>query len=233
MSGNPMSENKPVNALAIGIAVSLVIATVCGGIYFLVWKGPKEVVGATTDGAIQVANSGYDLLKRAGGDLYRALRFEPKVVIGSETVHGPATQITEIATASKDFGHTYFYEANWAGSTKRLRLKGDFTAKAGFPVDDTFTMKISEDGSKVTLRHKQPQLLSCEMTKLHVLQDEDGWWNKLQAKEREAAQNELLRQARELALDADLRETATRNLLDRLAPLRSTYSFETDSEIVP
>ena len=228
-----MKENKATNSLAIGIAISLVIAAVFGGIYFLVWKGPKEAAGATKDGVIEVANAGYYLFKRAGGDFYRALQFEPEVTIGGETVYGPAGQITEIATASKDFTHTYTYQVDWAGSTKRLELKGDFTAKAGFPVDGSFMMEISEDGSKVTLRHKEPELLSCELKKLHVLKDEDGWWNKLQPHEREAAQNELLRRARERALDADLKATATENLLDRLKPLQEKYSFTTDNEVLP
>ena len=94
-------------------------------------------------------------------------------------------------------------------------------------------MEISEDGKKVTLHHNEPQLLSCEMKKLYVLKDENGWWNKLQPKERESAQNELLRQARERALDADLKATATENLLERLHPLQEKYSFATESEVLP
>ena len=219
--------------LAIGIAIALVIATVFGGIYFLVWKGPQEVITTTTTTTVKTVNAGYDLLKRGAKDIYRALQFEPKVTIGGETVYGPATQIAEIATATKDFNHTYTYEVSWAGSTKRLELKGDFTAKAGFPVDGSFVMEISEDGSRVTLHHKEPSLLSCEMKKLYVLKDEGGFWNKLQPQERESAQNELLRRARERALDADLKATATKNLLDRLAPLQNQYSFETKSEVIP
>jgi hypothetical protein len=229
-----MKENKAINSLAIGIAISLVIAAVFGGIYFLVWKGPKEVAGATKDGVIEAANKGYDLFKRAGGDIYRALQFEPKVTIGGgETVYGPAIQITEITTATKDFSTTYPYKVTWAGSTKELELKGDFTAKAGFPIDGSFMMEISKDGSKITLQHKEPQLLSCEMKKLYVLKDSDGFWNKLTPQERESAQNGLLRRARERALDADLKATATERLLERLKPLQEKYSFTTESEVLP
>jgi hypothetical protein len=220
-------------ALAIGVAIALVIATVFGGIYFLVWKGPQEVITTTTTTTVKTVNAGYDLFKRMAKDAYRALQFEPKVTIGGETVYGPASQIAEIATATKDFNHTYTYEASWAGSTKRLELKGDFTAKAGFPVDGSFVMEISQDGTKVTLHHNDPVLLSCELTKLHVLKDEDGWWNKLQPQERESAQNELLRRARESALDADLKATATENLLERLKPLQEKYSFTTESQVLP
>lgn len=228
-----MKESKAANSLAIGVATALVIAAVFAGIYFLVWKGPKEIAGAIKDGTIEATNAGYDLLKRAGKDMYRALQFEPQVTVGGETVYGPAAPIAEIVTASKPFNHTYIYEARWAGSTKRLELKGDFTAKAGFPVEGSLTMDISEDGSKVTLHHKEPELLSCEMTKLYVLKDENGWWNKLKPQDRESAQNELLRRARERALDADLKFSATENLLKRLLPLQEEYSFTTESEVLP
>jgi hypothetical protein len=228
-----MKEGNATKPLAIGIAIALVIAAIFGGIYFLVWKGPQELITTTSETTVKTANAGYDLFKRAAKDIYRALQFEPKVTIGGETVHGPAVPITEIATASKDFQHTYNYQVDWAGSTKRLELKGDFTAKAGFKVDDSFRMEISEDGSKVTLHHKEPQVLSCELKELHVLKDEDGWWNKLQTKERESAQNELLRQARERALDDDLKTKAVENLLERLAPLQQEHSFATENKVLP
>lgn len=232
LAGN-MKEGKARNPMAVGIALALVIAVAFGGIYFLVWKGPQELITTTSESTVKTANAGYDLLKRAAKDIYRALQFEPKVTIGGETVHGPAVQMTEIATASKDFQHTYNYQVDWAGSTKRLELKGDFTAKAGFKVDESFRMEIAEDGSTVTLHHKEPQLLSCELKKLHVLKDEDGWWNKLQPKERESAQNELLRRAREKALDDDLKTKSVENLLERLAPLQQKHSFTTGSRVLP
>jgi len=228
-----MNQGKVTHTLAIGLSISLVVAAIFGGFYFLMYKGPKEVVGATKDGVIDVANEGYSLFKRAGKDLYQALQFEPKVIIGSSTVHEPAIKQTEIVTASKTFSHTYTYEATWGGSTKRLELKGDFTAKAGFPLDDSFSINISEDGKTLTLRHKAPDLISCEMTKLHVLKDESGWWNKIQPQERESAQNELLRQARKVARNSDLLSTASENLLERLVPLQNKHSFAMKSELVP
>jgi hypothetical protein len=228
-----MSQSKSSNVLAIGVSISLVIAAVFGGAYLLMVRGPKELAGATKDAAVEAANSGYDLFKRAANDFYQALQFEPKVTIGSATVHGPATGEAAIVTASKSFQHTYTYEATWAGSTKRLELKGDFTAKAGFPLDDSFSMDISEDGRTVTLRHKPADVISCEMTRVESLRDENGWWNKLEPQERESAQNELLRQARNAARESDLLGVASEKLVERLVPLQNRYSFQTKSEIVP
>lgn len=228
-----MSSKPSRSPLAIGMAISMVLVVTFGGLYFLFWKGPKEVAGATKDGAIEVANAGYDLFKLAGGDLYRALGFEPEVTIAGETVHKPASPIAEIATAEKDFSHTYEYEVKWAGSTKRLKLKGDFTAKAGFKEGESFQVEISADGEKLILRHGKPELLSCELKKFHILADENGWWNKIKDEERENAQNSLLRRARQRALSEDLQNAATHNLLNRLEPLREKFDIETESQLIP
>ncbi len=130
-------------------------------------------------------------------------------------------------TATKDFQHTYFYEATWAGSTKRLELKGDFVAKAGFTINDSFGLNLSEDGKMVTVRHSPPILISSELNRLTVVKDENGWWNKLTALDREDAQNSLLQQARKAAETSDLMVIATQKLLDRLTPLQEKYSFQT------
>ena len=100
-------------------------------------------------------------------------------------------------------------------------------------MDESFVMEISEDGSKVTLHHEEPILLSCEMTKYYVLEDKGGIWNKITNQERQSAVNELTRRARKRALDDDLISTATENLLERLKPLQQEYSFTTESRVLP
>ena len=232
MKDNNMKDNKASHSLAKGVAGCMVIAVIFTGAYFMFFKGPKEVGGAINDGTLKTANAGYDLVKRAAKDISKALEFTPQVTIGHETVYGPAAQIEEITTASKDFTHTYTFEDSFLHSTKRLKIKGEFTAKAGFPVDG-FIMEVSEDGSKVTLRHKEPKLLSCELKKISIIDDENGWWNKLKPEHREDAQNELLRAARERALDDDLKATAIEKLKERLLPLQDKYSFTTESEVLP
>jgi hypothetical protein len=94
-------------------------------------------------------------------------------------------------------------------------------------------MEISEDGRIVTLRHRKPEVLSCELTRIHVLKDEDGWWNKIRPEERESAQNELIRQARQVARESDLLDAAAADLKERLAPLGKRHAFETRSEVLP
>lgn len=181
----------------------------------------------------QAANDGYDLFKRAAKDFYQALEFQPKITIGEKVEFGPATDLTEIVTVEKHFENTYTYEATWLGSTKHFEIKGDFVAKAGFRVDDSFGLNISPDGKTVTWHHSAAKLISCEMTKLHVLRDENGWWMKLTPQEREAAQNHLIQQARSSAEQSDIITAATHRIVERLAPLQQKYSIKMNDEEVP
>lgn len=228
-----MSTPSARNTLATGISLALVLAVALTGAYFLYeksFKGIQETAGATKDGTIDAIERGLEIAKRTAKDVRRALGFEPKVTVGTNTVFGPSTVLTEIVTASKAFEHTYTYEVTWAGSTKRLELKGDFTAKAGFAADESFSIDISPDGKAVTLRHQQPKLISCDMNKIHILKDENGWWNKIDPSEREKAQNILLEQARGKANGSDLMAAAIQNLLQRLAPLQTQQSLTVSDE---
>lgn len=228
-----MNTSSTRNTLAKGISTALALSILFGGIYFIVYQGPMQVIGSTKDGTVSVMNEGYDLLRRAGYDLYHALQLEPKVTIATTVVHGPASELTELVTATKDFQCTYLYEVAWAGSTKRLELKGDFVAKAGFPINDSFGLKLSEDGKMVTLQHSPPILISSELKSLTVVKDENGWWNKMTPEDREAAHNSLLQKARTNARNSELMIAATQNLLDRLSPLQEKYSFHTANEVLP
>lgn len=213
--------------------MAVVLSVLLTGAYFLIFKGPKEIGGATKDGIVDGLNKGYDLVKRIGSDIATALQFQPVVVVGEKTVLERSSQLTELVTASRLIEHTYSFEHSWAGSTKRLELKGQFMAKAGFSVDDTFAIYVSEDGQSVTVRHAAAKLIACELLKVNVVKDESGWWNKLTPAEREAAQNALLTGARKVAGDSDLLVEATRNLTERLMPLQQKHSFTMTDEVLP
>lgn len=229
-----MNLKKVLLPFSIALGLSLVLIAPFLGLYVLVWKAPQQMIGNTKAQLLKATSLGIELLERAGADLYRALQFEPLVVIQGETVHQKPLKIREIATAEKAFTQTYTYEVIWAGSKKTLKIQGDFLAKVGFKIDQqAFYMEIAKDASQITLHHKKPQLLSCEMIRMEVLRDEDGWWNKIQAQDREAAQNELLRQAREAAIDVNFEIMALENLMDRLKPLSHKHAFDLKTKAMP
>lgn len=211
-------------AKAVGVA--LVIGTVFTGAYFLIYKGPAEVTGRSTQ-------AGYELTKQALTDLAEALQFTPKVIVGEKTVLQQDAKIRELATASKNFEHTYAYTHSWLGSTKTIELKGQFLAKAGFHVNDQFTLTTDERTASAVLRHPPAQLISCELQSVQVLKDEDGWWNKLSPQEREEAQNKLISTAKEAAMKSGVLDQAVQNLAERLKPVEERNSIKMSLEPLP
>jgi hypothetical protein len=228
-----MDQPSPQHILAKGLAIALVIAVVFAGSYFLIWKGPADAAEGAKEAVVDGAQEGYDLAKRIAGDLSMALQFQPKVVIGETTVFEPATELTELVTASKRFEHTYSFEHSWAGSTKRLELRGEFLARAGFPIGETFRLTLSGDAERLTVQHGAPELLACELIRVEVLHDKDGFWNKLSPSDREDAQNTLIAGARKEVTESDLMSEATSNLSERLAPLAAKYALEIEDVILP
>lgn len=213
-------------AIAKAVGAALVIGVFFTGAYFLIYKGPAEVAGRTTQG-------GYELTKQALADLSEALQFTPKVVVGEKTVLQQDAKIRELATASKNFEHAYAYTHSWLGSTKTIELKGQFLAKAGFPVNDQFTLITDEQSGSAVLHYPPAQLISCELQSVRVLKDEDGWWNKLSPQEREEAQNKLISTAKEAATESDVLDQAVQSLAERLKPVEERNSIKMSLEPLP
>ena len=75
----------------------------------------------------------------------------PLVTSGGVTIIEASGSIAELSTVEKNFQHTYTWKSKWLGSTKRIELKGDFVAKAGYNISGKdlarpFSVDISEDG---------------------------------------------------------------------------------------
>jgi len=216
-----------------GISVALVLAVFCAGAYFLIYKGPVEVGGAIKDGVFDSLNTSYDLAKRIGSDIRDTLQIQPKIIVGERTILERTSEKTELVTISQVLEHTHSFEHTWAGSTKRLEMKGLFTAKAGFIVDDSFSIHVSEDGGRIAIRHGPPRLISCELQEVSIVKDENGFWNKLSTEDRQSAQNSLIQGARKAAEESNLLQKAKESLKLRLAPLQAKHGFQLQDAPLP
>jgi len=191
---------------AISIAIVLIVLTLCA-----TWlmrscaRMPGEAAQAAAEPAVELA-------KRIVDGISRRLQFRPEVRINRETVLQRDTALLELVTVQREFVHEYEWEHQWLGSTKRLRLRGKFAAKAGFDLNDEFYLELDPDSGQVELFFPEPRLLGVEMTGYEA-EEEEGYWNKLGAEEREQAVNALLASARHAALnDAALMSEARRML---------------------
>jgi hypothetical protein len=191
---------------AVSISIVLIVLTLCA-----TWlmrscaRMPGEAGRAAAEPAVELA-------KRIADGISRRLQFRPEVRIDQVTVLERETPVLELATVRREFSHDYEWEHQWLGSTKRLHLRGTFAAKAGYDLNEKFYFEINSDDLQVQLGLPEPRVLGVEMVAYRA-EEEEGYWNKLSAEEREQAVNALLASARAAAAkDAALLGEARRML---------------------
>ena len=191
---------------AVSISIVLIVLTLCA-----TWlmrscaRMPGEAGRAAAEPAVELA-------KRIADGISRRLQFRPEVRIDQVTVLERETPVLELATVRREFAHDYEWEHQWLGSTKRLHLRGTFAAKAGYDLNEKFYFEINSDDLQVELGLPEPRVLGVEMIAYRA-EEEEGYWNKLSAEEREQAVNALLASARAAAAkDAALLGEARRML---------------------
>ena len=150
----------------------------------------------------------YRLLIQAPAELAHAaaegirtlFQVTPRVTVNETVIIEQTSPILEIATISRPILVDYEWSHSWLGSTKTIHLRGTFTAKAGYDLKQPFEIAISSPPLKVKARLPDPQLLSLQTDSLVVLQDENGWWNRLTEEDRTGALSALHTLARQKAL---------------------------------
>ena len=190
----------------VSIAIVLVVLTLC-----VSWlmrscaRMPGEAAQAAAEPAVELA-------KRIVDGIARRMQFRPEVRVDRVTVLQAEAPVLELATVRREFAHDYTWEHQWLGSTKRLHLRGTFAAKAGFDLGDNFYLEVDSDDLSVDFGFPEPRVLGVEMIAYRA-EEEEGFWNKLSAEEREQAVNALLESARAAAVgDAGLTSDARRML---------------------
>lgn len=207
------------NPIATAIAIAIVVLTLAGSTIFFMKScagTPGDAIsktgGATIDTVDKGANKAVDLAKRIGDGLGRRLNLRPEIKIDRETEIAFNQAVLHLTTVKRDFTHEYTWENKWAGSTKKMKLKGYFTASAGFDLNEEFAINIHSEDLRVDLTFPEPRLLSCELND-YKAEIEEGWWNKLSEEERTDAVNGMVASAkRAMQNNRDLQNEARRML---------------------
>lgn len=182
---------KPESSRSIrrAIAISIVIAVLTGALYLLLYQGPARLITHSKN-----------TTEELGRTVYRALdelaNLRPRVTVSGRTIIEGTADIAELSTVEKNFEQTHTVETTWLGSTKRLNLKGRFTAKAGFDLKQAITIDVAEDGKIIRVSLPPARIHSVEQTNVEILEDENGYWNKITKEQRQEALNALLSDAR-------------------------------------
>jgi len=147
-----------------------------------------------------------DQMERVGRDLRDAIvqitQLQPRVTINNRVYYEQTSPIAELAMLSRKLEVEHEFLHTWAGSTKRLRLHGSYTAKAGFDLRKEFSVTISPEATIVRLPHAQ--LLGVEQNVIELLAYENGFWNPISGADVESELTALGKLARERAAEQNL-----------------------------
>jgi hypothetical protein len=145
----------------------------------------------------QLAQRSYEAAKTLGEDFRKAFQFTPEIIVNNTIVLNQQASVLELAVLSQNFEHRYTWTNTWMGSTKQVFISGTFVAKAGFDLNEKFSIKLENDTAYVTL--PEPIILSVESQGDIVYRDEQGIWNWVSPDDRTKATNAFITDARSYA----------------------------------
>jgi hypothetical protein len=197
--GLPLSRSL---LLTMGIALLMV------AISPIAWHWMEEA--KQTSDSLRRAKSLVDIL-------WQQWAVPTKIVIEGKTVVERQSPIAQLATAETTITESYAVRTTWLGSEKRFHVRARFTGKAGYDLQEAFVIDLAAHGSRATVTLPPPRLLSVEQAQLEILEDESGYWNRLDATQRAAALEQLHQKARASLLESGILAQAQSSLEKQFA----------------
>lgn len=154
---------------------------------------------------------------------------QPRITINNRVYLEKTTVTTQLAILSRQIEVEHELLHTWAGSTKRVKLHGTFTAKAGFDLQQDVSVDLRPD--EITVRLPHASILGVESKQTEVLEFENGFWNRISAADLEieiATLPDLARRkAAESGILGEAEATLQKQLNERLdANRRFTLVFQ-------
>ena len=172
-------------------------------------------------------------LERLGRDLRSAFikigHLEPRITINNRTFAEQTTPASELVVLTRQLKVKREFLHTWAGSSKRIKLSGTFTVKAGFDLREDVAVDVRPE--EIVVRVPHAQILGIEQTRVDVLALENGLWNRISSADLQNELAELPQLARRQAAEIDLTGEAERELQGQLSkrirtgqPLRLNFA---------
>lgn len=211
---------------------------------FLSW--PAALLGCAIAGVLLAAfittqclhtpvswfNAGADRLEkwapRVRDAFLGAMQVQPRVTINDRVVFEQASPALELAVIERPTLVEREFTATFLGSSKRVRLRGEFVVKAGFDLRQPFSARLDRNDASATTsgRRDEPTLvrvsmpaariLGVESKKIEVLELTNGLWNRVKPGDLQGEINALTEQARSKAEGASLAREAESALTAQL-----------------
>src|SRR5438045_8567374 len=115
-------------------------------------------------------------LEKLGKDLRSAFidiaHLQPRITINNRVYVEQTTPVSELVVLSRRIEVEHEFLHTWVGSTKRVKLHGTFTAKAGFDLRQDLNVDIRPDQIVIQLPHAQ--ILDVARDQIDVLSFYNG-----------------------------------------------------------
>ncbi len=170
----------------------------------------------------QLAERGYQAARTLGEDFKKAFQFTPEITVNNTVVLNQQTPVLEMAVLAQNFEHRYSWTNTWLNSTKQIFIAGTFEAKAGFDLNQRFSISLNDDQAIVML--PEPKILSVESMADITYRDESGVWNWINMDDRTKATNAFIQDARTYAKQAAFVNDAKEQMEKRLRLLLKPYA---------
>jgi hypothetical protein len=178
-------------------------------------------------------------LERLGKDLRAAFidiaHLQPRITINNRVYMEQARPVSELVVLSRRIEVEHELLHTWVGSSKRVKLHGTFTAKAGFDLRSNLTVDIRP--AEIIVRLPHAQILGIEQNQVEVLAFENGLWNRISGEDVQSQLSILPQLARDKAaetgLPAEAEHALQRQLDERIhtqLPLRLVFKDETTKD---
>lgn len=172
----------------------------------------------------QLAERGYKAARALGEDFKKAFQFTPEITVNNTVVLNQQTPVLEMAVLAQNFEHRYSWTNTWLNSTKQIFISGTFEAKAGFDLNQKFSIILKDEKAIVILA--EPKILSVESQGDITYRDESGVWNWINTDDRTKATNAFIQDARTYATHAEFVKDAKVQIEKRLRLLLQPYAKE-------
>jgi len=157
-------------------------------------------------------------LERLGKDLRSAFvdiaHLQPRITINNRVYVEQTTPVSELVVLSRRIEIEHEFLHTWIGSTKRVKLHGTFTAKAGFDLRQDLNVDIRPEQIVIQLPHAQ--ILDVTQDQVDVLAFDNGFWNRISGDDVQSELSILPQLAREKAAETGLSVEAERALQKQL-----------------
>jgi hypothetical protein len=208
--------------------VALIVAAVVVIIFLRLESWPARTL---TQGTADIERLGRDLRSA----FIKIGHLEPRITINNRTFAEQTTPASELIVLTRQLKVKREFVHTWAGSSKRIKLSGAFTVKAGFDLREDVAVDVRLE--EIVVRVPHAQILGLEEIRVDVLALENGLWNHISSADLQNELAELPQLARRQATETDLAGEAERELQSQLSkrihtgqPLRLIFASTTKTD---